>query len=77
MTLMEFLSDPGVMRVCILLAINTAWLIVCLIAKVINMTISMVTLKSPNERIGYLYCDVVIAINVIYSIITLYTMIKQ
>ena len=69
--------DPAVAKVLILLTINAAWLIICLIAKVIDMAISMVTLKLPSERIGYLYFNMAIAINVIYSIVTLYTMVQR
>lgn len=74
---MEFLSDPSVMKVLLLLAINAAWLIICLIAKVIDMAISMITPKLTDERIGYLYLNVAIGINVIYSIVTLYTMVQR
>lgn len=71
------LSDPGVMGILILLALHGAWLIICLFIALIDRATSMVTLKSPNERIGYLYFDVAIAINVIYSIVTLYTAIRR
>lgn len=78
-TLMTFptISDPAVAKVLILLAINAAWLIICLIAKVIDMAISMVTPKLPDERIRYLYLNVAIAINAIYSIVILYTMVQR
>lgn len=71
------ISDQAVAKVLILLAINAAWLIICLIAKVIDMAISMITPKLPDERIGYLYLNVAIAINVIYAIVTLYAMVQR
>lgn len=71
------ISDPAVARVLLLLAINAAWLIICLFIKMIDMVVSMLTLKMPSERIGYLYLDGGIVINVVYSIVMILTMIKQ
>ena len=71
------ISDPAVAKVVILLAINGAWLIICLFIKMIDMVVSMLTLKMPSERIGYLYLDGGIVINVVYSMVMLLTMIKQ
>ena len=71
------ISDPAVAKVLLLLAINAAWLIICLFIKMIDMVVSMLTLKMPSERIGYLYLDGGIVINVIYSIVMILTMIKQ
>lgn len=71
------ISDPAVAKVLILLAINAAWLIICLFIKMVDMVVSMLTLKMPSERIGYLYLDGEIVINVVYSMVMLLTMIKQ
>lgn len=71
------ISDPAVAKVLILLAINAAWLIICLFIKMIDMVVSMLTLKMPSERIGYLYLDGGIVINVVYSMVMLLTMIKR
>lgn len=71
------ISDPAVAKVLLLLAINAAWLIICLFIKMIDMVVSMLTLKMPSERIGYLYLDGGIVINVVYSIVMILTMIKQ
>ena len=71
------ISDPAVASVLLLLAINAAWLIICLFIKMIDMVVSMLTLKMPSERIGYLYLDGVIAINVAYSMATILTIIKR
>lgn len=71
------ISDPAVAKVLLLLAINAAWLIICLFIKMIDMVVSMLTLKMPSERIGYLYLDGGIVINVVYSIVMLLTMIKR
>ena len=71
------ISDPAVAKVLLLLAINAAWLIICLFIKMIDMVVSMLTLKMLNERIGYLYLDGGIVINVVYSIVMILTMIKQ
>ena len=71
------ISDPAVAKVLLLLAINAAWLIICLFIKMIDMVVSMLTLKMPSERIGYLYLNGGIVINVVYSIVMILTMIKQ
>lgn len=71
------ISDPAVAKVLLLLAINAAWLIICLFIKMTDMVVSMLTLKMPSERIGYLYLDGGIVINVVYSIVMILTMIKQ
>lgn len=71
------ISDPAVAKVLLLLAINAAWLIICLFIKMIDMVVSMLTLKMPSERIGYLYLDGGIVINVVYSIVMILTIIKQ
>lgn len=71
------ISDPAVSKVLILLAINGVWLIICLFIKMIDMVVSMLTLKMPSERIGYLYLDGGIVINVVYSMVMLLTMIKR
>ncbi len=71
------ISDPAVAKVLLLLAINAAWLIICLFIKMIDMVVSMLTLKMPSERISYLYLDGGIVINVVYSIVMILTMIKQ
>lgn len=71
------ISDLAVAKVLILLAINGAWLIICLFIKMIDMVVSMLTLKMPSERIGYLYLDGGIVINVVYSMVMLLTMIER
>ena len=71
------ISDPAVAKVLLLLAINAAWLIICLFIKMIDMVVSMLTLKMPSERIGYLYLDGGIVINVAYSMVVILTMIKR
>lgn len=71
------ISDPAVAKVLLLLAINAAWLIICLFIKMIDMVVSMLTLKMPSERIGYLYLNGGIVINVVYSIVMILTMIRQ
>ena len=71
------ISDPAVAKVLLLLAINGAWLIICLFIKMVDMVVSMLTPKMPSERIGYLYLDGGIVINVVYSIVMILTMIKQ
>ena len=39
------ISDPAAAKVLLLLAINAAWLIICLFIKMIDMVVSMLTLK--------------------------------
>lgn len=71
------ISDPAVARVLLFLAINAAWLIICLFIKMIDYVLSLYLAKSPSKRIGYLYLDGGTVINVIYSIVMILTMIKQ
>ena len=71
------ISDPAVMKVLILLAINGAWTIICLLIKMIDVVVSMFIPKTPSDRIVYLYLDGGIVINVVYSIILLLTMINR
>lgn len=71
------ISDPAVANVLLLLAINAAWLIICLFIKMIDYILSLYLAKLPSKRIGYLYLDGVTVINVIYSIVMILTMIKQ
>lgn len=71
------ISDPAVAKVLLLLAINAAWLIICLFIKMIDYVLSLFLAKLPSERIGYLYLDGGIVINVVYSAVILLTMIKQ
>ena len=71
------ISNPAVANVLLLLAINVAWLIICLFIKMIDYVLSLYLAKLPSKRIGYLYLDGGIVINVVYSIVMILTMIKQ
>ena len=75
-TFYEFMLDkhPNVL---LLLAINVAWLIICLFIKMIDYVLSLYLAKLPSKRIGYLYLDGGTVINVVYSIVMILTMIKQ
>lgn len=71
------ISDSAVANVLLFLAINVAWLIICLFIKMIDYVLSLYLAKLPSKRIGYLYLDGGTVINVVYSIVMILTMIKQ
>lgn len=49
------ISDPAVAKVLLLLAINAAWLIICLFIKMIDMVVSMLTLKKCQVSESAIY----------------------